>query len=391
MGDEPSDREHSATTRLTLSGWTKSRMPTMAKEEFLAVEEGESSPEYLQRLIGGIATWWVVGAALDRVIPIGVGEAGLYSKHFGMIAGQLAENPETLGIELRLLVIAALVWDADARAKCRQYERLRLELRTDEKDGDPEWLLWEVGHALGAVVESNDNLSFLDFESIVNAFPFLVLPLNPTSTGSPLSNGSTHLETWSPSSKASSLPIPATNDFTSPSTLTIFLQDLTSLLQLQNSYPVPHHQRSRVPIATRPDSEVTPGEIEASCRSANILFNHFQMGSIPKLVARDPSCRAVRNVSIARALLQNAKVLLLDEATSALDSNSEKVVQEALDKAAKGRTTIAIAHRLSTIQNADRIHFIKEGRVCGSETHDELLALRGDYYKFVQLQALSKK
>ena len=63
----------------------------------------------------------------------------------------------------------------------------------------------------------------------------------------------------------------------------------------------------------------------------------------------------LERIAIARALMKNPKVLLLDEATSALESTSEKIVQEALDKAARGRTTLAIAHRLSTIQNADRM------------------------------------
>ena len=75
--------------------------------------------------------------------------------------------------------------------------------------------------------------------------------------------------------------------------------------------------------------------------------------------------------------LGNPSVLLLDEATSALDSNSERVVQDALDHVAKGRTTISIAHRLSSIQGCDSIHFVHEGRIIESGTHEELLKLGG--------------
>ena len=87
-----------------------------------------------------------------------------------------------------------------------------------------------------------------------------------------------------------------------------------------------------------------------------------------------------QRVSIARAILKNPPILILDEATSALDTESERLVQEALERLMKTRTTIAIAHRLSTIKNADRIYVLHDGQIVESGTHDELIAL-GRYYK----------
>lgn len=93
-----------------------------------------------------------------------------------------------------------------------------------------------------------------------------------------------------------------------------------------------------------------------------------------------------QRISIARAILKNPPILILDEATSALDTESEKLVQEALGNLMKNRTSLVIAHRLSTIKNADLICVLFEGEIVEKGTHDELLALKGHYFKLHQMQ-----
>ncbi len=136
----------------------------------------------------------------------------------------------------------------------------------------------------------------------------------------------------------------------------------------------------------------TQQQVEEAARIANAHDFIMEMEHGYDTNVGDRGCRLSggqrQRISIARAILKNPPILILDEATSALDTESERLVQEALERLMKTRTTIAIAHRLSTIKNADCIYVIHEGHIVESGTHDELIALGRHYKKLNDMQQL---
>ena len=139
-------------------------------------------------------------------------------------------------------------------------------------------------------------------------------------------------------------------------------------------------------------AEATQEQVEAAARIANAhnFIMESEHGYDTNIGDRGNrlSGGQRQRISIARAVLKNPPILILDEATSALDTESERLVQQALEHLMKTRTTVAIAHRLSTIKNADEICVMHEGRIVERGTHDELLAMNGYYKKLNDMQSL---
>ncbi|KAK5111337.1 hypothetical protein LTR62_005177 [Meristemomyces frigidus] len=147
-------------------------------------------------------------------------------------------------------------------------------------------------------------------------------------------------------------------------------------------------------IAIGLEHEPSEEEVKEACRQANAL--EF-VDSLPEGLNTPCGSKGLQfsggqrqRIAVARALIRNPRLLLLDEATSALDTQSERVIQKALDEAAASRTTVAVAHRLSTIRHASTIYVVQDGRIAEQGTHEELQRMRGRYFAMCLAQSLDQ-
>jgi subfamily B ATP-binding cassette protein MsbA len=167
------------------------------------------------------------------------------------------------------------------------------------------------------------------------------------------------------------------------------INDLRNLMGIVTQEPLLFNDTIAANIALG-KPEATPEEIERAARIANahgfIMEREDGYGSNVGERGSKLSGGERQRVTIARAILKNPPILILDEATSSLDTESERLVQDAINNLMKDRTSIVIAHRLSTVRHADEIVVLQKGRIVQRGTHERLIAEEGIYRRLVEMQ-----